>query len=438
MPLLSIADEFAEQFDVKKNLTDSALEKLESKDWSMFDPARELKMQTEAVGVIRIFGLLVDRRSFGEWLGCETSYESIADTLLYCQKSGIKNIVLDINSPGGYASGVLNLVQLMHNARDAGCHITAVVNTLCCSAAYRIACACDEIIALPEAIVGSIGVNYIMMDSHRQASMRGLDPVVISTSDYKWMGTPGTPITDKQKENIRVNMVEPFYQTFSEEVQAARKLTNKELEAVADGRTFRAEQALELKLIDKISTFADALEAVGVTQKIGEIQMAKEKTPEITETTESAKPVEASVPAVETPTAATLAQLDEKFPHATAEFKLGQLRQNATLDAAKDAYIAQLEQQLVVAQAAVKTAPEPKKEPEPEPPAKMTLPGSSPVEKTENVMPTTQTEETAMDRLKKIISEKEQAGLSQSEAAAEAFRENPELRQEWIKGVNAK
>lgn len=440
MPILSLADEFADRFDVQQNLTDAALERLEKRDWQTPDPSRELKYQSDMTAIIRVFGVLVDRRSFCELFGCQTSYESIASSLLYCQANGIKNIVLDIDSPGGYASGVLNLVNLMHNARANGCKITAVVNSLCCSAAYRLACACDEIVALPESIVGSIGVNYILTDTHRQAAMRGQETVVISSSEYKWMGTPGTTVTDKQREDIRVNMVEPFYKTFCDEVKEARKLNEKELAAVADGRSFRAEQALKMKLVDRISTLADALEAVGATERTGVITMAKEVQPTV-ENVEAAKPTEQTVSApVETaPTAATLEQLDKSFPKASAEFKLGQLRKGATLDDAKDAYISQLEQQLAVTQAAVVTTPEPAKEAEPQTASKMpTLPGSPALEKTEPILPTTQPEESASEKLKKIIAEKEKAGKTPNEAAAEAFRENPELRQEWIKGVNAK
>ena len=434
MPILSLADEFADRFNVQKNLTDAALERLESRDWQKPDPSRELAYPNDKTAIIRVFGVLVDRRSFWELLGCQTSYESIAESLLYCQDAGIKNIVLDIDSPGGYASGVLNLVNIMNNARANGCKITAVVNSLCCSAAYRLACACDEIVALPESIVGSIGVNYILTDTHRQAAMRGQETVVISSSEFKWMGTPGTTVTDKQREDIRVNMVEPFYQTFCDEVKAARKLNDKELAAVADGRSFRAEQALELKLVDRIATLADALEAVGATDKTGVIVMAKNEQP-ITENVKAEKPTEPTVTApVETaPTAATLEQLDQSFPKASAEFKIEQLCKSATLDAAKDAYIAMLENQLAVTQAAVVTKPEPTKEAEPQTASKMlTLPGSPALEKTEPILPTAQPEESASDQLKKIIAEKEKAGKTSEEAAMEAFREHPELREQWI------
>lgn len=434
MPILSLAEEFADRFDIQRNLTDAAMERLQNQDWQKPDPSRDITYQSNMTAIIRVFGLLVDRRSFGECLGCETSYETIASSLLYCQEAGIKNIVIDFDSPGGYASGVLNLVNLMHNARANGCKITAVVNSLCCSAAYRLACACDEIVALPESIVGSIGVNYILMDTHRQAAMRGQETVVISSSEFKWMGTPGTTVTDKQREDIRVNMVEPFYQTFCDEVKTARKLNDKELSAVADGRSFRAEQALELKLVDRISTLADALNAVGASDKTGVITMAKNEQP-ITENVEAAKPTEPTVSApVETaPTVATLEQLDQSFPKASAEFKLEQLRKKATMDIAKDAYIAMLENQLAVTQAAVATNPEPAKEATTTTASKtLTLPGSPAIEKTEPILPTVQPEESASDQLKKIIAEKEKAGKTSEEAAMEAFREHPELREQWI------
>lgn len=438
MPLLSLADEFSDQFSMESRLSESALEKLANNNWTLPEPSNRIA-QTDSVAVIPVFGILTDRRTIGELIGAETSYESIAACLLYCQQAGVRNVVLDVNSPGGYASGVLNLTTIIQSVRSSGCRITAVVNSLCCSAAYRIACACDEIVAIPESIIGSIGVNYIMTDTSRQAAIRGQETVVISTSEYKWAGTPGTPVTERQKENIRINMVEPFYQTFCQEVKTSRHLTDKELKAVSDGRSFRAEEALELKLIDRISTFADAIQSVGMAQKKGLVTMAKEEKAAV-ETAEIEKPIEEArqpeQPAVQTaPVAASLTQLDESFPHASAEFKLGQLRAKATLDAAKDAYISMLENKLAVAQAAVVTAPEP----EPEKPAQtLTLPGAPALEKTDAAMPEPQLEESVSERLKKIIDEKVVAGMSQNDAAVEALRENPELRKEWIDSVNAR
>lgn len=450
MPLLSLADEFADQFDWRDKFTEAAVEKLSELNLSLPEPSKNVT-QSGTVAVIPVHGILIDRFCFAEVLGCATSYETIINSLTFCQQSGIRDVVFDMNSPGGYASGVLNLVQFINSLRQTGCRITAIVNSLCCSAAYRIACACDEIVAIPEAIVGSIGVNYILTDTHRQAAMRGTETVVISTSEYKWAGTPGTPVTEKQRENIRDNMVQPFFETFRREVQQSRGLSDKQLEAAADGRAFRAEQALDMNLIDRISTFADAMQSVGATQKQGVITMAKNEKP--VEKTELEKPAVESIQTADAPektasapavVAATLDQLDESFPSASAEFKLEQLRQKATLDAAKDAYIRDLEERLKASQSAAASAVKPESQNQPEAPTAsvsqtLTLPGSPALEKTDAAMPQlSQTEESASDQLKKIIDEKVKSGMSQSDAQMAALRENPELRQAWINGVNAR
>lgn len=438
MPLLSLADEYADQFTSGATITDAMMEKLPT-DWQKPNPETSVTTSDD-VALIRVWGCLVDRRSLGELLGCETSYESIGAALQWCKQLGMRKIALDVNSPGGYASGVANLVQTMLELRQEGFRITAIVNSLCCSAAYRIACACDEIVALPESIVGSIGVNYIITDTSRQAAMRGQETVVISTSDYKWAGTPGAPVTDKQKENIRVNMVEPFFETFCREVQTARKLNDKELKAVADGRSFRAEQALELKLIDRISTFADAIGAVGGPNMKGLMTMAAKKETIEEKAVVDQPQAEQTPPQPEQskPVPATLDQLDEKFPRATAEFKLEQLRQKATLDAAKDAYISMLEKQLEDKPAPIPAPVQPI--PAPAQSAPVQLPGSPAMETAEPSMPTVTAaaeEKSATDKLNELIAQKVKAGQTPQEAAAAVFHECPELRQEWIKGFNA-
>lgn len=441
MPLLSLADEYADQFTSGATITDAMMEKLPT-DWQKPNPETSVTTSDD-VALIRVWGCLVDRRSLGELLGCETSYESIGAALQWCKQLGMRKIALDVNSPGGYASGVANLVQTMLELRQEGFRITAIVNSLCCSAAYRIACACDEIVALPESIVGSIGVNYIITDTSRQAAMRGQETVVISTSDYKWAGTPGAPVTDKQKENIRLNMVEPFYETFCHEVQTARKLNDQELKAVADGRSFRAEQALELKLIDRISTFSAAIETVGGPNMKGLMNMTETKA-----TIEQKavvghleKQAEQTPPTLESkPAPATLEQLDEKFPRATAEFKLQQLRKSATLDAAKDAYISILEKKLEDQPAPPPTPAPVLPIPAPAQCAPIQLPGSPAMETAEPSMPSVTAaaeEKNVTDKLKELVEQKVKAGLTPQEAAAAVFHERPDLRQEWIKGFNA-
>jgi ClpP class serine protease len=68
-------------------------------------------------------------------------------------------VVLCLDSPGGVVSGLNETVKALQKLqRDSGIPLVAYVNEMAASAAYALACACDEIICPPSAILGSIGV----------------------------------------------------------------------------------------------------------------------------------------------------------------------------------------------------------------------------------------------------------------------------------------
>jgi capsid assembly protease len=69
----------------------------------------------------------------------------------------IKGIVLNIDSPGGEASGIHELSEMIYQGRQTK-PVKAYVGGLGCSAAYWIASACDSVTIDATASVGSIGV----------------------------------------------------------------------------------------------------------------------------------------------------------------------------------------------------------------------------------------------------------------------------------------
>ena len=73
------------------------------------------------------------------------------------ESKSVKSIVLNIDSPGGEASGIHELGEMIFHARGRK-PIRAYVGGMGCSAAYWIASACDRVVMDATAAVGSIGV----------------------------------------------------------------------------------------------------------------------------------------------------------------------------------------------------------------------------------------------------------------------------------------
>jgi len=108
-------------------------------------------------GTARIFihGTLENEASFFSG----TSYQEIqGEIALALEDDDVKDIVLDIDSPGGAVAGFIKTAQILRDAR-AEKPIKAEITGAAMSAAYGIAAQANEIIAMdPTTAIGSIGV----------------------------------------------------------------------------------------------------------------------------------------------------------------------------------------------------------------------------------------------------------------------------------------
>lgn len=102
--------------------------------------------------------------------------------------NNISSVILDIDSGGGSVDAIAPMLDAISYARTSGKSVVAYCD-LCASAAYYIACHCDEIIASNEVSseFGSIGVMMSFMDYAKYYEKAGvkLHTVYSNLSDYK-------------------------------------------------------------------------------------------------------------------------------------------------------------------------------------------------------------------------------------------------------------
>jgi signal peptide peptidase SppA len=136
----------------------------------------------------------------------------------------IHTLVIDFDSPGGLAAGNTETAAAIREVADSGKHIIGYASGMCCSAAYFLACACDELHADPCAIVGSISTIWAGVDSSRAWEKEGLELKLFATGKYKATGYPGKAWTPEEEENCW-SMVRPLDDEFKSYVFARRGLT---------------------------------------------------------------------------------------------------------------------------------------------------------------------------------------------------------------------
>jgi ClpP class serine protease len=158
----------------------------------------------------------------------------------------VREIRLDINSPGGHVGGTEELGNAVAAARAAK-PVNAVTDGMCCSAAYWVAAQAGSIRAMSRATeIGSIGVYTVVADVSRMYQAEGIDMHLVSSGGVKGAGAAGTPVTPALLA-AEQKIIDGLAGHFRTAVASGR---GRDLSAFATGETWLADEAALLGLID--------------------------------------------------------------------------------------------------------------------------------------------------------------------------------------------
>lgn len=208
------------------------------------------------VAVIPIKGVLTKGLSFFSFLFGGSSMKQIGIAFQEALVDPmVESILLDIDSPGGSVDGTEELAQAIFQARGGGKPIIAYSDGVILSAAYWIASAADKIhISGDTVLVGSIGVVATHIDQSKADEMAGTKWTEISAGRYKRLASAHNTLTPEGATYLQ-DQVDYFYSVFVETVARNRGVDEKDALAMADGKTFIGKQAIEVGLVDGVSTF---------------------------------------------------------------------------------------------------------------------------------------------------------------------------------------
>lgn len=182
---------------------------------------------------------------------------------------GIKAIVLRVNSPGGEFKASDMLWRELKLATEAK-PVIASMSDYAASGGYYLSMVCDTIVAQPQTITGSIGIFGIMLDmSDFFGDKLGITFDEVRTGEYGDTYTVTRPLTEAEKKIIQTNLDE-YYDTFTRKAAEGRDVEQKAIEAVASGRVWTGQQALEHKLVDVLGGFDDAVKIAAETAGVAD------------------------------------------------------------------------------------------------------------------------------------------------------------------------
>lgn len=140
--------------------------------------------------------------------------------------------------------------------RAKGLPLTVAVDKVAASGGYLMACVANRILAAPFAAVGSIGVVAQLPNFHRLLERHGVDFELLTAGEYKRTLTLFGENTEAGREKLR-EQLEDTHGLFKGFIAEYRPAVD--LERVATGEYWHGHQALELGLVDELTTSDDYL-----------------------------------------------------------------------------------------------------------------------------------------------------------------------------------
>ena len=206
------------------------------------------------IAIVRVLGSLVNRGGFLDAMSGVTSYDTIRRQLNAAAfDPEITTILLDIDSPGGEAGGAMELAGIVRLAAQRKPTI-AVVNGLCCSAAFAIASGATRIVCTPSSLIGSIGVVMLHTDNSARLEKAGIVPTLIYAGAHKVDGNPLEKLSDQARESIGTE-IEKIYAMLIECVAFGRRNLSPEAIRATEAKTYLGADAVAVGLADEIGSF---------------------------------------------------------------------------------------------------------------------------------------------------------------------------------------
>jgi protease-4 len=188
-----------------------------------------------------------------------TDQDASADNIIAALRSAfddeqVLGVVLRINSPGGspVQSGyVYDEIVRLKTIRELP--VYAVIADLGASGAYYIAAAADEIYADKASLVGSIGVVGSSFGFTGVMEKLGIERRLYTAGEHKGFLDPFSPENLEEKKFWQ-GVLKVTHNQFIEQVRLGRGDRLKETPDMFSGLVWSGEQALEMGLIDGLSS----------------------------------------------------------------------------------------------------------------------------------------------------------------------------------------
>ena len=230
----------------------------------------------EQVAVYYAQGSIVDEATSNPFGGSESEIvgsKVVSDLDKLANDDDVKAVVLRINSGGGsaYASEQMwHAIQLLKAKKP----VVVSMSGMAASGGYYMSCGADYIFAEPGTLTGSIGIFGMIPDATGLLTDKlGLHFDVVKTNVASDFGATGRPFNAEESQAMQ-NHINRGYALFLKRVADGRGMKTEQVDAIAQGRVWTGNQALRIKLVDKLGTLDDAVAEAARRAKVKDYTVA--------------------------------------------------------------------------------------------------------------------------------------------------------------------
>jgi len=268
---LHLVDRIGRPFDAEQ----SALARAENAEMIDFADYRPRERNSgPVIAVVQGEGAIVSGPTEDGLFSEESAMNSdvIAQALLDASEDdNVRAIVFRVSSPGGSVVASDQILAALRTAKERGKHIVISMGEVAASGGYYVSAYADEIVASSSTITGSIGVlgGKLIIGPAMDYYLSTNTETVTVGSPMVEMFTSQRPFNQAERAAF-AGFIDRAYAGFIGIVAEGRHMTPEQVRAVAGGRVWTGQQALERGLVDHIGGFQVAVARARALAGIGE------------------------------------------------------------------------------------------------------------------------------------------------------------------------
>jgi protease-4 len=215
------------------------------------------------IAVVQGEGAIVSGPESHDLFGGETQMNSdaISEALLdAADDDDVAAIVFRVSSPGGSVVASDQILAALREAQRRGKKIVVSMGEVAASGGYYVAAYADEIVAEPSTITGSIGVlgGKLIIGGAMEHYLSAHTDTITVGSPLVEMFSSDHPFTPAERAAF-AGFIDRAYADFLGLVSEGRHIPRDQVRAIAGGRVWTGQQALERHLVDHLGGFSVAV-----------------------------------------------------------------------------------------------------------------------------------------------------------------------------------